>query len=72
LERRKAFDPLLQDLSTTVGKYVKSGPLENRGWMRVWFENKNEMISQEKIAMYIDQYSKFIAATFPVLVKLYE
>jgi hypothetical protein len=71
LERRQAFDQHLQKLTEQVGTLVKSGRIENKGWMGVWFEKKVEMISPEHITLYIDQYSKFISATFPILEKLY-
>ena len=71
LERRQAFDPHLQELADQVGQFIKSGPLEKKGWMRVWYERKHEHIDQEKIKLYIDQYSRFVAATFPILAKLY-
>jgi hypothetical protein len=71
LTRRKAFDPHLQELTSQVGQLVKSGPIENKGWMGVWYERKVEMIDQEKVKLYIDQFSKFISATFPILAKLY-
>lgn len=72
LERRQAFDPFIKELTKQVGTLVKSGPIENMGWMGVWYERKPETIDQEKIKLYIDQYSRFIAVTFPILVKLYD
>ena len=71
LERRQAFDPHLQELTQQVGALVRSGPLENKGWMRVWYEQKREPINQVKIALYIEQYSRFVAGTFPILAKVY-
>ena len=71
LERRQAFDPHLQELTNQVGQTVKSGALENGGWMRVWYEQKHEQIDEGKTMSYIDHYSRFIAATFPILVTLY-
>jgi hypothetical protein len=71
LERRQAFDSHLQELTKQVGTLVRSGPLENKGWMRIWYEQKREPIDKEKILLFIDQYSRFIAATFPILSKIY-
>jgi len=71
LKRRQAFDPHLDELTKQVGILVRSGPVENRGWMRVWYEQNREPIGQDQIKLYIDQYSRFIAATFPILAKLY-
>ena len=71
LERRQAFDPHLQALTQKVGALVRSGRLENKGWMRVWYEQKREPIDQARIALYIEQYSRFIAGTFPILEKVY-
>jgi len=72
LERRGAFDPFIEQLTTSVGVKIKSGPLENRGWMRIWYELKNEPVTQEKVNLYMDHYSRFIAATFPILEKMFE
>jgi hypothetical protein len=72
LERRQAFDPHLHELTKHVGPLVKSGPLENKGRMRVWYEHNREPINQEKIMLYVDEYSRFIAATFPILAKVYD
>jgi hypothetical protein len=67
LERRKAFDPHIDQISSQVGERIKSGPLENKGWMRIWYEFKREQIDQEKIDLYIDRFARFVAATFPIL-----
>lgn len=72
LERRQAFDSHLGDLTSQIGRNIKSGKLENRGWMRVWYEESPEQIDQVKIEIYIDSYSRFIAATYPLLAKLYD
>jgi hypothetical protein len=72
LVRRRAFDSHLNEITNEVGQKTKSGPLENNGWMRIWYERKPETIDQEKIKLYIDQYSNFINITFPILIRLYE
>ncbi len=72
LERRKVFDPHINQISSQVGERIKSGPLENKGWMRVWYERQREQIDQEKINLYIDRFSRFIAATFPILVNMFD
>ena len=72
LKRRQAFDPHVQELTKQVGVLVRTGPIEKNGWMGVWYELKPEAIDKEKIKLYIDQYSRFVAATFPILVKLYD
>lgn len=72
MERRQPFDTNLEELSKMVGLLVRSGPLENKGRMRVWYERKHEPIDQGRIIQYIDQYSNFIAATFPILLNVYQ
>lgn len=72
LERRQAFDSHLGDLTNQIGRKIKSGPLENKGWMRVWYEESPEQIDQEKIKIYIDSYSRFITTTYPILANLYD
>ena len=71
LQRRQAFDPYVQDFTRQIGISVKTGKIENKGWMGVWYDRKLETIDLEKIKLYVDQYSRFIAATFPILLKLY-
>lgn len=72
LERRQAFDSHLGDLSNKIGRNIMSGKLENRGWMRVWYEESPDQIDQVKINAYIDVYSRFILSTYPILAELYE
>jgi len=71
LERRQFFDPHLEEITNLVGQIVKSGPLENQGRMRVWYEHKREPIDQEKINIFIEHYSRFMIATYPILNKVY-
>ena len=72
LERRQPFDSSLDVLTNIVGILVRSGPLENKGRMRIWYEQKHEPIDRGKIIQYIDLYSRFITATFPILLKVYK
>jgi hypothetical protein len=73
LARRQAFDPHREKLTKQVGVLVKTGPVENKGWMRVWFEQKREPITDsQKIELYTDLFSRFIIATSPILIEAYE
>jgi len=71
LERRQFFDPHVQELTQKVGKTVRSGPLENRGWMRVWFELPHETITAPKVEWYTDLFARFMIATCPILLEVY-
>jgi predicted transglutaminase-like cysteine proteinase len=72
LERRQSFDPFLNDISKKVGQFIKSGPLENKGWMRIWYERKKGSVNEELVERYVDEYSRFIAATYPILANVYQ
>jgi hypothetical protein len=72
LERRQAFDPHLSDLTHKMGFTVMSGKLENKGWMRVWYQFSPEDLTPQKVEIYTGLFIKFIAATFPILKRVYE
>jgi hypothetical protein len=71
LARRQAFDPHLRKLSERIGHNVRSGPHENRGWMRVWVQ----LPPVEPILPLLEQYKelflRFIEATYPILEEVY-
>jgi hypothetical protein len=71
LARRQAFDPHLRKLSERIGHNVRSGPHENRGWMRVWVQ----LPPVEPILPLLEQYQelflRFIEATYPILEAAY-
>lgn len=71
LKRRQAFDPYLLKISNEVGQNVKADKLENNGWMRIWYEQNRDPITEKHINRYIEDYSRFIKATFPILESLY-
>jgi hypothetical protein len=72
LERRQAFDPLLGQIRQEIGHRVNSGPLENRGWMRIWIERPVRARTQELLDEYVDIFARFIEATFPTLEEIYK
>jgi hypothetical protein len=72
LERRQFFDPYLDDISRQVGQFVKSGPRENKGRMRVWYEHKRVIIGEKEIRQYIEEYTRFVLATYPIMEKAYQ
>jgi len=72
LERKQAFDSHLNEISDKTGQFVKSGKLENKGRMRVWFEHKKGSVTEEQIQKFIDEYSRFMVATYPILAKIYQ
>jgi hypothetical protein len=71
-ERRQAFDPHLSNLSHRIGVTVKAGKLENKGWMRVWYQFSPEPLTPQKVQFYTDLFIKFVEATFPILKQVYE
>jgi hypothetical protein len=71
LERRRAFDPLLNELSKKLGRHVQAGKHENKGWMRVWIECPIAPLTEKLLAEYVDLFARFIMATFPTLEKMY-
>ena len=72
LERRRAFDPLLEELSKTLGYPVRSGKLENQGWMRIWIERPVRPVTQDLLDEYTGIFSRFITTTFPTLEMIYQ
>ena len=71
LEHRQAFDPYLNEISEKVGRFVRSGRFENLDRMRVWYEHKCTPINVEQIKTYIEEFSRFINVTYPILKKAY-
>lgn len=72
LARRQAFDPHLQGLSSKVGKTIRSGKLENRGWMRIWIELPTKTLTETLAKDYTELFTLFITETFPILQSMYE
>ncbi|MBU0511573.1 MAG: hypothetical protein KKD28_13260 [Chloroflexi bacterium] len=72
LARRQGFDPLLKYLSDTLGRRVRSGKHENRGWMRVWIECPKHPLTMELLDEYTELFAHFIMITFPKLEMIYQ
>ena len=71
LERRKAFDPYIDELSIKLNYNVNSGPLENRGWMRVWVQLPPTRPILPMYNKYQDLFQSLIIETYPILESLY-
>jgi hypothetical protein len=71
LARRQAFDPHLRELSQKIGHNVRSGPHENRGWMRVWVQLPPMESIMPLLEKYQDLFLRFIEATYPILEAVY-
>lgn len=72
MERRQAFDSHLNEISEKVGQNINSGKLENKGWMRIWYERKKGTVNEELVKLYVDEYSRFMLATYPIMVNVYQ
>jgi hypothetical protein len=72
VERLQAFEPHINELSQKLGHDINHGNLENKDWKRIWIQLGIEPLTQQKVEYYIDLFSKFIAATFPILQRTYE
>jgi hypothetical protein len=71
LEHRQAFEPYLNEVSEIVGRFVRAGRFENQDRMRVWYEHKCITIGEEQIRTYIEEFSRFINVTYPILKKAF-
>jgi hypothetical protein len=71
LARRQAFDPHLRELSQKIGHNVRSGPHENRGWMRVWVQLPPVEPILPLLEHHRELFLRFIEATYPILEAVY-
>ena len=71
LSRKQAFDPHLDSLGEKLGEVIRSGPHENRGWMRVWMEQPTRELTTSILEKYQVLFTRFVAITFPILERDY-
>jgi hypothetical protein len=61
----------LEEISQKLGRTVKAGKLEHKGWKRLWIELPVRPLSQDLLTPYSDLMAKMMVETLPVLRKAY-
>ncbi len=69
--RLRGFEPYLDELSLMLKMPVYAGNFQSRGWTQVRIEKQAQPLSQDVVQKYTDLVSRFVAATFPFLQKIY-
>jgi len=69
--RLRGFEPHLDALSQSLKMPVLAGNFQSRGWTQVRIEKQAQPLSLGLVKEYADLVVHFMAATFPILQKIY-
>jgi len=69
--RLRGFELHVDELNQMLKMPVLAGNLQSRGWTQVRIELQAEYLSKKLVRKYADLVLRFVAATFPILQKIY-
>ncbi len=69
--RLRGFEPHIEAISQSINMPVHAGNFQSRGWTQIYIETQPQPLTLSFVKNYSDLIFRYIAATFPILQKVY-